>query len=270
MNNFFDFFENLQIWMIIKSCGEIFIIYILLYTILKIMQGTRGTGILRGLAFILVIISVVILFLIKKLQLYTVNWLFTEFLPVFIIPIIILFQPEFRRALIKLGHSPFFRAFFRAEMRVAKEIVTAVSTLSKNKVGGLIAIEREDGLDHYIESGIRMNSDVSSDLINTIFWPGTPLHDGAVIIQEHKIAAAGCIFPLTENANIAKTYGTRHRAGIGITEATDAISIVISEETGRISVSVGGQLREDITLDELRKELEEFKIDTVENGRGEL
>ncbi len=267
MSSFFWFFENLRGGIIIKSCGEIFIIFLFIYIILRIMQGTRGTGILRGLAFILVIVSVVILFLIKKMELYTVNWLITQFLPVLIIPIIILFQPEFRRALIRLGHSPFIRMFLRSEMQIAKEIVTAVSTLSKSKVGGLIAIEREDGLDHYIESGIKINSDVSSDLISTFFWPGTPLHDGAIIIQEHKIIAAGCIFPLTESGNIAKTYGTRHRAGIGVTEETDAISIIISEETGGVSVSVEGHLREGITQDELRRTLEELTIETYRNTR---
>ena len=267
MNSFFGFFENLHGWLLVKSCVEIFIIFVLLYTILRIMQGTLGAGMLRGLAFILVIISIVILFFIKKLELYAVSWIVTEFLPVFIIPIVILFQPEFRRALVRLGHSPFFRMFFRSEVQVAEEVVKAVSNLSKNKVGGLIAIGREDGLSNYIESGIKINSDVSSDLISTIFWPVTPLHDGAVIIRERKIAAAGCLFPLTENSDIAKTYGTRHRAGIGITEETDAISIIISEETGCVSFSVGGQLRDDITLEELKGALKELTIETAMSAR---
>ncbi|NOR65022.1 MAG: TIGR00159 family protein [Candidatus Scalindua sp.] len=276
MNGFFGFFENLHSiihpywcngWMLIKSCGEIFIIFIVLYTILRIMQGTRGAGILRGLAFTLVIVTIVILFFIKTLELYTVNWLITSFLPVLIIPVIILFQPEFRRALIKLGHSPFFRMFVKSEILVAKEIVKSVIDLSENKIGGLITIEREDGLNNYTESGIKINSDISSDLINTIFWPGTPLHDGAVIVQEVKIAAAGCIFPLTENENISKSCGTRHRAGIGITEETDAISIIISEETGLVSVAEGGKLNENVTPEELRKILEEMSTDIVEDER---
>jgi len=276
MGGFFGFFENLHSiihpywcngWMLIQSCVEIFIIFVVLYTILRIMQGTRGAGILRGLAFTLVIVTIVILFFIKKLELYTVNWLITEFLPVFIIPVIILFQPEFRRALIKLGHSPFFRMFVKSEIQVAKEIVRAVTALSENKIGGLITIEREDGLDNYIEGGIKVDSNISSDLISTIFWPGTPLHDGAVIVQEMKIAAAGCLFPLTENDNISKSCGTRHRAGIGITEETDALSIIVSEETGFISVAVGGTLKEDVTPDELRKVLEEMSTDTVGEER---
>ena len=148
------------------------------------------------------------------------------------------------------------------------EIVNAVSTLSEKKIGGLITIEREDGLGVYIERGVTINSNISSNLISTIFWPGTPLHDGAVVVQEFKIAAAGCLFPLTENENISKSCGTRHRAGIGITEETDAISIIVSEETGLVSVAVGGVLDEDITPDQLRKKLEGFSTDTVTENRG--
>ncbi len=276
MDSLYGFFENFHSiihpywcngWMLIKSCGEIFIIFIVLYTILRIMQGTRGAGILRGLAFTLVIVTIIILFFIKKLELYTVNWLITEFLPVLIIPVIILFQPEFRRALIKLGHSPFFRMFIKAEIQIANEIVTAVTALSDKRTGGLITIERDDGLGIYIERGVKINSDISSDLISTIFWPGTPLHDGAVIIQGFKIAAAGCLFPLTENENISKTCGTRHRAGIGITEETDAISIIVSEETGLVSVAVGGVLSEDVTSDGLKEKLEELSTNTVTENR---
>jgi diadenylate cyclase len=276
MDSLYGFFENFHSiihpywcngWMLIKSCGEIFIIFIVLYTILRIMQGTRGAGILRGLAFTLVIATIIILFFIKKLELYTVNWLITEFLPVLIIPVIILFQPEFRRALIKLGHSPFFRMFIKAEIHIANEIANTVTALSNKRIGGLITIERDDGLGVYIERGVKINSDISSDLISTIFWPGTPLHDGAVIIQGFKIAAAGCLFPLTENENISKTCGTRHRAGIGITEETDAISIIVSEETGLVSVAVGGVLNEDVTADELKKKLEELSTNTVTEDR---
>ena len=140
-------------------------------------------------------------------------------------------------------------------------------TTSTIKIGGLITIEREDGLNNYAESGIKINSDISSDLISTIFWPGTPLHDGAVIVQEVKITAAGCLFPLTENENISKSCGTRHRAGIGITEETDAISIIISEETGLVSVAEGGKLNENVTPEELRKILKEMSTDTVEEER---
>jgi diadenylate cyclase len=159
--------------------------------------------------------------------------------------------------------------FVKSEVHVAKEIINAVTALSDKKIGGLITIEREDGLGVYIERGVKINSSISSNLISTIFWPGTPLHDGAVIVQEFKIAAAGCLFPLTENENISKTCGTRHRAGIGITEETDAISIIVSEETGLVSVAVGGILDEDVTPDELREKLEELSTDTITENRSD-
>jgi len=159
--------------------------------------------------------------------------------------------------------------FVKSEVHVAKALINAVTALSDKRIGGLITIEREDGLGMYIERGVKVNSNISSDLISTIFWPGTPLHDGAVIVQEFKIAAAGCLFPLTENENISKTCGTRHRAGIGITEETEAISIIVSEETGLVSVAVGGMLNEDVTPDELKKKLEALSTDTVIENRRE-
>ena len=182
----FELFENVSPWMLGRSLGEIFLIFMVVYVVLRIMQGTRGTSILRGLAFIIVLISVGVLFFVRKLQLHTINWLITEFVPVFIIPIIILFQPEFRRALLRLGQNPVFRVFLKPEYKVTNEIIKAIVTLSKNKIGALIAIEREVGLDSFIETGTRLNADVSSELISTIFWPGSPLHDGAAIIQEQK------------------------------------------------------------------------------------
>ena len=222
------------------------------------MQGTRGVGILRGLVFLLVIATVTLLFIIRKFQLYTVDWLLTEFLPWVTIPFIILFQPEFRRALVRLGQNPFLGAFFRAEAPILEEVVKAAATLSKNRLGGIIAIERKVGLDNFIEGGNRINADLSSDLINTIFWPGSPMHDGAVIVQGNKIAAAGCLLPLSDNPNIDKALGTRHRAGLGLTEETDAISIIVSERTGNVSLAVRGQLSGGYDAQGLRKALDQL------------
>src|SRR3989304_2152867 len=225
-----ELFENVNAWMIGRSVGEIFLIFMVVYVVLRIMQGARGTSILRGLAFIIVLISVGVLFFVRKLQLHTINWLITEFVPVFIIPIIILFRPEFRRALLRLGQNPVFRVFLKPEYKVTNEIIKAIGTLSKNKIGALIAIEREVGLDNFIETGTRLNADVSSELICTIFWHGSPLHDGAAIIQEQKMIAAGCLLPLTENTELSKSLGTRHRAGIGLKEETDAIVLLYQKK----------------------------------------
>ena len=261
LGRIFELFENVNPWMIGRSLGEIFLIFMVVYVVLRIMQGTRGTSILRGLAFIIVLISVGVLFFVRKLQLHTINGLITEFVPVFIIPIIILFQPEFRRALLRLGQNPVFRVFLKPEYKVTNEIIKAIVTLSKNKIGALIAIEREVGLDSFIETGTRLNADVTSELICTIFWPGSPLHDGAAIIQEQKMIAAGCLLPLTENMELSKSLGTRHRAGIGLTEETDAIVIIVSEETGAISTGFKGALNRDIDEKGLKKILDELSTE---------
>jgi len=258
LESLFSFFENISALMIIRSLGEIFLIYIILYAVLRIMQGTSGTSILRGRAFIIVLISVGILFFIRKLQLYTINWLVTEFVPVFIIPMIILFQPEFRRALFKLGQSPVFNIVLKPDYQVIDEMVKAIGILSKKKIGALIAIERETGLNNFVETGIEINADVTSELLCSIFWHGSPLHDGAVIIQEQKIRAAGCLLPLTESAELSKGIGTRHRAGMGLTEETDAIVIVVSEETGAVSTVYKGMLNRGVDQKDLRKFLNEL------------
>lgn len=247
--------------MIGRSLGEIFLIYMVVYVVLRIMQGTSGTSILRGLAFIIVLISIGVLFFVRKLQLYTIDWLMTEFVPVFIIPIIILFQPEFRRALLKLGQNPVFRIFLKSEYQVTNEIIKAVEILSKNKIGALIALEREIGLDNIVETGTKLNADVSSELLTTIFWPGSPLHDGAVIIQEQKISAARCLLPLTEKAEVSKNLGTRHRAGIGLTEETDAMVIIVSEQTGTISTGFKGALNRNVDEKGLKKILDELSTE---------
>lgn len=264
-----ELFKNVSPWMIGRSLGEIFLIFMVVYVVLRIMQGTRGTSILRGLAFVIVLISVGVLFFVRKLQLYTINWLITEFVPVFIIPIIILFQPEFRRALLRLGQNPVFRVFLKPEYKVINEIIKAVVALSKNNTGALIAIEREVGLNNFIETGTKLNADVSGELICSLFWPGSPLHDGAVIIQEQKIIAAGCLLPLTENTELSKRLGTRHRAGIGLTEETDAIVIIVSEETGTISTGFKGALNQNIDEKELKKILDELSTERFSASRSQ-
>lgn len=257
---FINFFTDINGWIVAKTSLEIFIIFLLIYLVLRVLQGTRGEGILRALAFIIVIASITILFLVRKLHLYSVEWIIEEFLPVFIIPIIILFQQEFRRAVVRLGHNTFLRVFFKQNSSVTTEIIKAIIVMSKNRIGGLIAIEREVGLDNYAEGGTKINADVTSDLIKTIFWPNSPLHDGAIIISDQKIAAAGCLFPLSENHTISKEMGTRHRAGIGLTEETDAISIIISEETGKISVAIQGETNGHLDEKELTKVLDNLMI----------
>ncbi|MDR4507831.1 MAG: diadenylate cyclase CdaA [Candidatus Brocadiaceae bacterium] len=266
LENIPSMLENIDTWMVIRSLGEVFLIYIVVYVVLRIVQGTSGTSILRGLAFTIVLISVGILFFVRKLQLHTIDWLITEFVPVFLIPMIILFQPEFRRALLRLGQAPVFKSFLKPEYQVTNEIIKAIGVFSKNKIGALIAIEREVGLDNFVETGVKINAEVSGELICSLFWNGSPLHDGAVIIQEQRISAAGCLLPLSENVEVLKGLGlgTRHRAAIGLSEETDAIVIVVSEETGAISASIRGVLTRDVDEKRLKKILGEMSSEQLE------
>jgi len=245
---------------LVRVALEVLIIFVIVYAFLRIMQGTRGAGVLKGLAFFVAILAIITIVVTRAwwVQLDTVHWVFTSFVPVIIVPLIILFQPEIRRGLIRLGQNPLFRAFFRPHSRFTEELVKATFSLARDKLGGLIAIEREVGLRGYVEAGVRLDAEVSAELIKTIFWPGTPLHDGAIVISQQRIAAAGCLFPLTENPQFSKEMGTRHRAGIGITEESDAAAIIISEQTGRVSLAVGGSLQRDLDDKSLRRALEEL------------
>ena len=244
-----------------KPVLEIFLIFLLIYAVLRFMQGTRGAGIVRGLAFFVVLFFVLLSIIVDRLELYRIDWVMRQFLPLILVYIVILFQPEFRRALMRLGQTPFVGFFFKSETGITGEIVEAAVSMSKNKIGALIALEREVGLNTFVEGGVRLDSEVTASLLNTIFWPGTPLHDGAVIVQERRLAAAGCLFPLTENPNVSKALGTRHRAAIGLTEETDAICVVVSEETGAISVAMRGQILRGLDAESLRKVLEESAVE---------
>lgn len=220
---------------------QILILFLTIYFILRFLKGTRGEGIFKGVLFFAIIILVFVLF--RGYEEYRViAKIFEALLIPATIGLLIIFQPELRRGFIRLGENPLIRTFFRSESRIPKEIIKAVITLSRGRTGALITVERTVGLGSYIEAGISLNADITSDLICTIFQPGSPLHDGAIIIREDRIAAAGCLFPLTENPESSKRLGTRHRAAIGITEEGDPFSVVVSEETGMISVAIKGKL----------------------------
>lgn len=216
-----------------KYILEIIILWFFYYMLLVFIQGTRALQVLKGL-----VVLVVIFIITQELNLETINWILTKIFTISVIAFLIIFQPELRRGLARIGQ---FGIFYR-EKQTLDEIAKATLMLSKKKVGALIAIEREIGLKTYIESGIPIDSQVTSELINTIFMPNTPLHDGGVIVQGSRIIAAGCLFPLTQNPHVSKTLGTRHRAGLGLSEETDAVLVIVSEETGDISISVGGKL----------------------------
>ncbi len=255
----------LHIWvpLVGRAALEVLIIFVFVYGFLRVMEGTRGAGVLKGLALFVAIVAGITMFVIGKFHLEILDWVITRLAPVIAIPLFILFQPEVRRGLIRLGQNPFFRVFFRPQTGFTDELVKATFGLSREKIGALIAIERGIGLRGLVEPGVRMDAEVTSDLLRTIFWPGTPLHDGGVIIRNQRISAAGCLFPLSDETGFSSDVGTRHRAGIGVTEESDAICIIVSEETGRVSLAVGGTLRRDVDEPALRRALDELTIEPV-------
>ncbi len=234
-------FELSNVWKIVL---EISILWFMYYMVFLFIRGSRTVQLLKGL-----IIIAFLLVITQQSGLTTISWIIAKIFPISVLAFLIIFQPELRRGLAQLGQ---FGAMLKEE-RVIDEIVKSASILSKKKIGALIAIEREIGLRPYLESGIPLDGKVTSELINTIFMPNTPLHDGGIIIQGGTIIAAGCLFPLSQDPRLSKTMGTRHRAAIGLTEETDAVVIVVSEETGAVSISIAGKLTRDLNKETLSK-----------------
>lgn len=233
----------------LKDLLEIVLVAYLIYRILLLWTGTRAFQILAGLV-LLVAGYAGASFLDLQLITYILSQVFTYGA----FALIVVFQPELRNALAQLGRSRLWKVFSEMEeSEVAEVIVQAAERLQRAKIGGIIAVEREVGLGEYIESGTEVHADVSAELLTTIFTPYSPLHDGAVIVQGDQLAAAGCILPLTQFPVADKSLGTRHRAGLGLSEETDAVVVIISEETSQISVAHRGHLRRDVSPDELRE-----------------
>ncbi len=232
---------------ILRFIVEIFIIGFCFYKLWLFIQGTRAVHLVKGLVFLLIFA-----FLANILGLEAITLILRYLGAVAVIAFVVLFQPELRRGLARLGENPLFASSWKEE-EVIEEIVKSANFLSRKKVGALIALERDIGLRSYTETGVEMDSRVSSELLNTIFMPNTPLHDGAVIIQRERVTAAGCILPLAESIDMAKMMGTRHLAAIGLATETDAAVVVVSEETGTISVGIRGKLTRDLDGATLQK-----------------
>lgn len=234
----------LSLW---KPILEIAIIWYVLYRVLVFIQGTRTVQVVIGLIMLMLIAA-----LSRFFQLASINWILTKLFAIGIIAFFIIFQPELRRALARIGQNAAFRTFVK-KGGLLDEIVKACEMLSKKHIGALIAIEKDIGLRNYVESGVLIDAKVSAELIVTIFTHTTPLHDGGIIIEEERIVSCGSLFPLSQNPSLSKTLGTRHRAALGLTEETDAVTIVISEETGVISLSVHGKMTQNLDPSELRR-----------------
>jgi diadenylate cyclase len=229
---------------------DILLVALIVYELLTMIRGTRAAPMLAGLA------AVAAAFYLAQIgELVTLNWLVSHLLPYVVFALIVVFQSEIRHVLSDVGRRLSFLRGSTAGGDSYDDIVLAANLFSQHQTGALIVIEREIGLRTYIESGVAMDAKLSYDLLATIFRPSAPLHDGAAIIQKDRVAAAACFLPLSMNPVLSTQLGTRHRAGIGITEETDAIAVIVSEETGAISMAVGGKIERDLTAEQLRERL---------------
>ncbi|KOO47191.1 diadenylate cyclase CdaA [Viridibacillus arvi] len=253
INEISQFTDNVWIRMLMNIL-DILLVWFVIYKILTLIRGTKAVQLLKGI-FVIIIIRIITVYA----GLNTLGWMMQQVINFGFLAIIIIFQPELRRALEQLGRGKLFARSNLQEDEERTRLVSAmsksVSYMAKRRIGALVSIERETGLNDYIETGIPMFSEISSELLINIFIPNTPLHDGAVIVQKNKIAAAACYLPLSESPFISKELGTRHRAAIGIGEVTDAITIIVSEETGAISLTVNGDLHRDLSIEEFEARL---------------
>ncbi len=236
---------------------DILLVAILIYEALKLIRGTRAVQMAAssGILVLLFIAS-------TTMPLQTVNWLIRNMVGYVVFAAIVLFQGDIRRALAHFGRAPFFRILTRPETgnETIEEVVVAASTLAGRRQGAIIVIEREIGLRNYIESGIPLDAQVTYDLLVSIFQPTGPLHDGAVIIQEGRIAAASCFLPLTVQPALSRELGTRHRAAIGLTEENDAVAVIVSEESGLISIALDGSIERGLGPTDLRARLKDLVV----------
>ena len=244
--DFSNFFQNLSTLKIITSVLDLLIVWYVLYLLITVFKGTKAIQLLKGIVVIVIGQQVS-----KMLNLTATSKLFDIVIQWGVLALIVIFQPEIRRALEQLGRGSFLKrytnTYSRDEEKLIQSVSKAVQYMAKRRIGALIVFEKETGLQDYIETGIPMNSDISQELLTNVFIPNTPLHDGAMIIQGSKIAVAASYLPLSDSVKISKSLGTRHRAAVGISEVSDAFTVVVSEETGDISVSFDGKLRRDIS-----------------------
>src|SRR5713226_687387 len=232
------------------SVLDILLVAVIIYEFLMLIRGTRAAPMLVGVA-----VLALAFYFARIGELSTLNWLLSKLFPYVVFALIVVFQSEIRHALARLGTRLSFSRSSASEADAYDDIVLAANLFSQNQTGALIVIEREIGLRTYIESGVPLDAHLSYDLLATIFRPSAPLHDGAVIIQRDRVAAAACFLPLSMNPVLSTQLGTRHRAGIGVTEETDAIAVIVSEETGAISLAVSGKIERDLTVEQLRERL---------------
>lgn len=233
---------------------DVLLVWFVVYQLIKVVKGTKAVQLLKGIFAIFIARILTDIF-----DLSTLGWMIEQVLRYGFLAIIIIFQPELRRALEQLGRGRLFARTMLEEEEERKRLLEAlsksVSYMAKRRIGALISIEKETGLSEYIETGTQLNSNLTSELLINIFIPNAPLHDGAVIVQRNRIAAAGCYLPLSESPFISKELGTRHRAALGLSEVSDAVTIIVSEETGAMSIAVDGNLNRNLSIEEFEEQL---------------
>lgn len=246
-----DLLTNLRSTLEWKDLLDVGIVGFILYRILLLIKGTRAMQMLTGLGIV-----GIAFFLSSAFELFTTHWLLSYFFDYLILIVIVLFQDDLRRALTHVGKNPFFAGASEEEEREnVDEIARAATRLARERIGGLIVIERETGLKNFIDTGSKLDARVKAELIYSIFTPTSPIHDGAIIITGGRLAAAGCFLPLSKEPNIDKRYGTRHRAALGLTEDSDAIVVLISEEAGEAHLVKNGKITTNLNEQELRQSL---------------
>ena len=248
-----NFFHAVQSYPPGRIAVELLVIGVVVYYVIEFLRGTRGARMLRGIAVILILLNILVNVIGAQWHLQELVYLYNLFLPYAATAIIIVFQPELRRALLRLGETRLFRAWSSQLDEEIDELVKTAAFLSRNKIGGLIAIERQTRLGALSENGTRLNAELSADLLNTIFWPNSPLHDLGVVISNGRIMFAGVQFPLAESGELEKELGSRHRAAVGMSQDSDAVVLVVSEETGDISIAERGQLIRKLGIETLRE-----------------
>ncbi|NGQ97514.1 TIGR00159 family protein [Brevibacillus sp. SYP-B805] len=236
---------------LIRYAIDILLVSYVIYKLIMLIRGTRAVQLLKG-----IMVIVVTWLLSRYFELTTLHWLMSQAFTFGVLALVIIFQPELRRALEQLGRGKLFSRSYTSQdedtlRRMVQEVGKSVTYMAKRRIGALIVIERDTGLNDYVETGIAINGRVSSELLINIFIPNTPLHDGAVILRKDTVLAAGCYLPLSENTSISKELGTRHRAAIGMSEVSDGLSVVVSEETGQVSFAVNGEVRRNLTEEQL-------------------
>ena len=249
INNFFRALHSYSPW---KVAIELLLIGLCVHYVLEFLRGTRGARMLRGIALVLITLYLLVQLLATGLGLNRLGFLYSQFLRFAFFAVIVVFQPELRRALLRLGETRLFRVWTNQLEDEIDAIIEACTFLSRRKIGALIAIEREVGLGAVAENATRLNADLTAPLLQTIFWPNSPLHDLGVVVSQGRVMYAGVQFPLAESGELEKELGSRHRAAVGMSQESDAVVLVVSEETGDVSIAERGQLIRKLTPEGLR------------------